>query len=323
MMLFFSFSTYINCVCAVLAGWRTPNIRVMDITGTKELGTRILPDLGHDFFYVLEGWFGKDNVQSLDPDFFITIAVQLWLFFTVAHPKRLQIFRRFFAVYGYILMHRAVCVIITSLPDSHPRCTAQFGSEKGAYKTTPMFPKAFSRGLKLMMHPSQVVTCGDMIFSGHTTMTMLTLLTFYQYANLEECNTPLTRMLPKWTLPLFRFVQYTIGSIAIFAIIGTRLHYTLDVIIAVYISLHAWSSYHALALAVRQNESITALPKFLQNFFIWLEHEEIQNADHEAYMHTTRLSTLGLNLGDVIGGNTHSDSDSDDSTQEDHHAKED
>lgn len=49
--LFFAFASYVNSLAAVCAGHRTPNIRVMDWTGTVELPSRILPDLVNIIFH--------------------------------------------------------------------------------------------------------------------------------------------------------------------------------------------------------------------------------------------------------------------------------
>lgn len=127
--------------------------------------------------------------------------------------QRLLILRRFCAIFACINMMRAFCVAVTSLPDASPMCISQFDSERrGRYKAMPIFPKcvfalaqvvpsclyfacmtnscllvlrvclcvpyrAFDRAWKVLVRPSQHITCGDMVFSGHTVFFVLCAMT--------------------------------------------------------------------------------------------------------------------------------------------------
>ena len=141
-----------------------------------------------------------------------------------------------------------MCVAVTSLPDASPMCTSQFGNaQTGAYKAMPVFPKAFSRALQVLLHPSEHITCGDMVFSGHTVFFVLASLVCKEYLTVRQCDTPFTRTVSTW-IPRFhtvgRWAAYTLSTAGIVAIVGTRLHYTLDVVIAIYITWRTWGSYH-------------------------------------------------------------------------------
>lgn len=287
--LFFAWASYINSLAAVCAGWRTPNIRIMDFTGDKMLPGRILPDLGHDFLEIMERFEWFRLIAHREPDVPLQIVGYVVTAFVFTHPKRMMMFRRIFAVFGYVNVLRAICVSLTSLPDSSARCGAQFGDPSGEYKLENMFPQVFHRALILTLYPSTVVTCGDMIFSGHTVMLMLCCATIHKYCQHSELETPLIRLLPSWTLCVFRWVIYTSTFLGLLTIVGTRLHYTLDVLIAVYITLNCWYSYHFYAKLVRTEKPTSRFS--LLALFYWLEAEEVQSVDEEAYRNATTVST--------------------------------
>ena len=240
--IFFAIASYLNSLAAVIAGYRTPNVQMLDVKGNS-IDAKTLPDLGHDFLEYIEQRTGSLQ-ELLEPDDFILMTGYFTLFFIVAHPKRLLIIRRLFAIFGYVNICRMVCVLTTSLPDSSPRCVSQFSNDNGAYKLKPMFPKVFFRAWHLTIKPSEVVTCGDMIFSGHTVFLILCYKVMSEYCSVKACNTPLMRWLPSYTCAVLRGLSAIITIIGLFAILATRLHYTLDVIIAVYITRHAWALYH-------------------------------------------------------------------------------
>ena len=283
---FFAVASYLNSLAAVIAGYRTPNVQMLDARGYK-IDSKTLPDIGHDLLALVEARTGSLQ-ELLDPDTFINLTGQLTVAFILAHPKRLQILRRLFAIFGYVNICRMVCVLTTSLPDSAPRCVAQFTNSDGDYKLKPMFPKVFSRALHLTLKPSEVVTCGDMIFSGHTVFLILCYKTMTQYCSIKECNTPLMRWLPVYTCQLIRMVSAAITLTGLFAILATRLHYTLDVIIAVYITRHAWGLYHRWTYQIAHNDAAHLEGVFgWETLFRWLEAEVVNTVDADAYWNAT------------------------------------
>ena len=80
---------------------------------------------------------------------------------------------------------------------------------------------------------------------------------------------------------MLRYYVYTGVAFGIFAIVGTRLHYTLDVLIAVYVTAQVWCSYHWLS--VHSSESFCIIK--------WLEHEEVHFIDRFAYRKARRTSS--------------------------------
>lgn len=279
----FAIASYLNALAAVIAGWRTPHVVILSLD-KKDSGENTLPDLGHDLFkYVMTKIYGQTTyIEWFDlPDEFIGAVGTLVAIILVLHPRRLLILRRFCAIFACINLMRACCVAVTSLPDASPQCISQFQSGRGSYKSLPIFPKAFYRAWKVLIRPSQHITCGDMVFSGHTVFLMLCAMVVKTYCVREELNTPFTRKY-SFVLWMVRYYVYTGTAFGIFAIVGTRLHYTLDVLIAVYISAQVWCTYHWLCL--HPNSSFRILR--------WLEHEEVYFIDRDAYRKARRSGSL-------------------------------
>ncbi|CAI5713150.1 unnamed protein product [Hyaloperonospora brassicae] len=276
----FAIASYLNTLAAVIAGWRTPNVVIMDLT-KERTDLKTLPDLGHDLFkFVMTKIYGQTTyIEWFDlPDEFLAAVGTLTSLIFILHPRRLLIIRRFCFIFAIINLMRACCVAVTSLPDASPMCISQFDTDRGNYKSLPIFPKAFFRAWKVLIRPSQHITCGDMIFSGHAVFLILCCMFAGTYCVRSELNTPFTRRFP-CVLWMIRYYTYVMSAFGIFAIVGTRLHYTLDVLIAIYITMQVWLTYHWL---MKHSEKTFAL-------ISWLEHAEVHLVDQNAY-HKARRS---------------------------------
>ncbi|RHZ10987.1 hypothetical protein DYB26_008488 [Aphanomyces astaci] len=276
----FGITSYLNALAAVVAGWRTPNVVILTMA-KDDSGEKTLPDLGHDLFKaVMTLLYGDtDYIDWFDlPDEFIAFVGSIIAVLFLVHPRRLLILRRFTMIYAWINFLRAFCVAVTSLPDASPMCISQFDSRKGAYKSLPIFPKAFHRAFKVLIRPSHHITCGDMIFSGHTVFLVLCALT----VTTAELNTPFTRAHP-WVLTLVKTATVIGSTLGAFAIVGTRLHYTLDVLIAIYVTIQTWYTYHWLSEDNRWGIRIIS----------WLEHDRrVVSIDHNAYRMARRSGSF-------------------------------
>ncbi|CAI5721880.1 unnamed protein product [Peronospora effusa] len=285
----FAIASYLNTLAAVIAGWRTPNVVILDFA-KQSTDVKTLPDLGHDLFkFVMTKFYGQTTyIEWFDlPDEFLAAVGTLTSFIMVLHPRRLLIIRRFCFIFAIINLMRACCVAVTSLPDASPLCISQFDTERGNYKPLPIFPKAFFRAWKVLIRPSQHITCGDMIFSGHAVFLVLCCMFAKTYCVRSELNTPFTRRFP-YVLWMIRYYNYILSACGIFAIVGTRLHYTLDVLIAIYITAQVWLTYHWL---MSYPENGFALIK-------WLEHAEVHLVDHNAYQKARRVGSQSVDKTD-------------------------
>jgi hypothetical protein len=289
--------TFCNAVSSVLAGYRYPRIQVMRLDGAPLPGAQghTLPDLGHDVISrVIELWTGCAPEEAYvhwfeGPDFMVwmhTFAMGALLF---VHPRRLTIFRRWCIVLGWLMLLRSLCIIVTSIPDASPTCQDQLepGRANGQYRRDGFrAEKVLRRAWKVWTGPGANITCGDMVFSGHTTVCMLVANMFSTYFHEEE--------LPSLGQKMCKAVRgacWTMTLAAVMLIVGTRLHYTLDVVIAVYLASNTWAAHHRWARDPSQTgrwSLLAWLPDgfgtLCDAFMVWMEKDAGVRLMDEAHL---------------------------------------
>jgi len=125
--------------------------------------------------------------------------------------------RRFLLIYAVLVNLRTITLLATFYPDPSALC-------KDAKIEQVYNP----------LHNSQVwslipFTCGDMMFSGHTSYFTLLSLLWWNYMNKPKI------------LPIL-FIA--LASSNVFLLVAARVHYTNDVLIALFLSLGCWHLYH-------------------------------------------------------------------------------
>ena len=281
----FLVSGYINAVSASSAGWRTPYIQVLQYPSGEPNGMYSLPDLGLDVVAWVgsrtlpDSWVLDGKVHWPDgPDVFVFAHLFCFLILLFISPQRFKIVRRVLVIYSMLNLLRAFTVIATSLPDPFPGCHEQFltNSTTGLYKLKPMFPNNLIRGLKTM---SGHTTCGDCIFSGHSTLMLLVMQTFVEYFNSVALQGFVTASQAK-------FVRYFVCCMTVLgltSVLATGFHYTLDVAIAIFLVLRIWDTYHlhTRTLALREMKSLQQqLP---MKVLLWFESTEIVRVERSVF----------------------------------------
>ncbi|CAM9991308.1 unnamed protein product [Lampetra fluviatilis] len=196
-----------------------------------------------------------DNVPRIPWAFAMTevcglILTTIWSSVLVFHKHRSILLRRMFSLIGTVFLLRCVTMFVTSLsvPGVHLQCSGKLYSDFGA---------KLERALKIWsgfgMTLTGVHTCGDYMFSGHTVI--LTMLNFFvtEY-------TPIT-----WHY--LHTLSWVLNLFGIFFILAAHEHYTIDVVVAFYLTTRLFLYYHTLAAAGTSRHSRRARVWFPMFYF--------------------------------------------------------
>lgn len=166
----------------------------------------------------------------------VYVVVIFYLIYGSSH--RWTIAPRFCFIYGALNLTRAFTLSLTSMPDPSPRCAVRLPLEGR--------PHALLCGLRMLL-PVGTVTCGDLMFSGHTVVFVLVTIFWHRYhATIEVGPATLLLRSPRaWVQFGLRFALWPVTLVAVTLIISSRLHYTVDVVIAVLITLLEVYTYYA------------------------------------------------------------------------------
>ncbi|KAF9920829.1 hypothetical protein FBU30_009213 [Linnemannia zychae] len=137
------------------------------------------------------------------------------------------VLRRCLWVIGSLSAYRALTISVTTLPTPKEECRPSL-----KYNFWDMFIIA------LQMIPGTVEACTDDIFSGHTVFMVSCAIQWRLY-----CKN-------KW----LTYISYLYISVGLYFVVATRLHYTVDVILAIFITYGFWSIYIAMIDVVMERE---------------------------------------------------------------------
>lgn len=210
-----------------------------------------LPDLGFDVLpFVSESWLSDLAVVLL------VVLTQIRFSLT---PMGATIVRRWVFLLGSLFVLRGVSIVITMLPNPLKNCRST---------ALDYHPAVAS----LMIISGQVVTCGDVLFSGHTvnlTLAALVWQTYSHKAGVQLCkpnlcptcfdpigaifckDTPVENdaghLVRATTAKIFIWICAIVGMLTI---IATRFHYSIDVFIGFCLCLLLWKLYHYYLITI-------------------------------------------------------------------------
>lgn len=174
-------------------------------------------------------------------------------FTVLLHKHRYILIRRVCLIVGLLYGYRALTMIVTVLPSANMEylCDPQLNHTISAGEVAHRVLKIIS-GFGLTIN-GQHVYCGDFIFSGHTMILILAYLIVQEYSH------PRLWLL-HWLLSLSAFLGVVMLLVA-------RGHYTVDVIIAYYITTRLWYLHNSI-IAHRQFQQPGAT-NYLSRLWWW------------------------------------------------------
>ncbi|CAF1532923.1 unnamed protein product [Adineta ricciae] len=176
-----------------------------------------------------------DNIPHISwafsvSEYIIVVMSLTFLLILIFHKYWNIILRRFFALGGTIFFLRSVTMLVTSLsvPGHHLECTPlQYGTSI----------EIFTRCLQIFVFQGLSIqgvrSCGDYMFSGHTVV--LTLL--------NHCITEYTTS----DFYVVHLISWFCNLFGMILILAAHEHYTIDVLIAFFLTSRLFLYYHSLA----------------------------------------------------------------------------
>merc|ERR1719219_2798946 len=148
------------------------------------------------------------------------------------HTHRMIILRRIWLMLGVLYYYRALTMFVTVLPkaDKSYTCTSKKNDITALDYIKRMITIISGGGLSIN---GKHVYCGDYIFSGHTMTLTMGYLAIKQYS-------PRRFVLLHW-------ISFLVSLAGICGLVVARGHYTIDVLLAYYVSSRLWWVYHTLA----------------------------------------------------------------------------
>lgn len=162
--------------------------------------------------------------------------------YRVPHNYHYGMWIRYFVGYGLCTVLRTITIVVTSLPATNNKCQ-NWTPIDNVYKNTFLTIITFGSGSQ---------HCGDLMFSGHSTVITMHFMSFITYGRLVT-----------WALPVFGVVMMVLSWITI---LFSRSHYTVDVVVAVFIVIMTYralpESVPAFLAPVMQNPFRKPLQQF-------------------------------------------------------------
>lgn len=178
-----------------------------------------------------------DTIPAFDwaldvSEYLIMISVNATALVLVFHKHRFIVFRRIFLILSLLYLMRAVTMYITVLPVASKTyyCSPK-ANQTSAYLITTRVLQLIS-GFGLSINGKHTF-CGDYIYSGHTVVLVLSYLLISEYS-------------PKRFFPL-HWIFWSTAMVGIIMVLLAHGHYSVDVVIAYYVTTRLFWAYHTLA----------------------------------------------------------------------------
>ncbi|WKY00989.1 hypothetical protein Q1695_015192 [Nippostrongylus brasiliensis] len=163
-------------------------------------------------------------------DYLVSVTVASFCLLLIFHRARAIIARRFLFIAGTLYSFRSITLSVTQLPpgyaDNEVRCR-----EKTNLTFTVFVSRFAEQLIRAGFQDKTKMLCGDMLFSGHT-LSLVTSTLFIAY------------YLPsKWRR--LQYIPHTCALVGMVCMVISRTHYTIDILVAYWLSNFVFRLYHA------------------------------------------------------------------------------
>lgn len=195
------------------------------LTHDRVPDTKPLPDIVLDTI-IYQQW-GLDVSEIL-----LMVSTGTAILVVMLHTHRLVILRRIWLLLGILYYYRAITMFITVLPKADKTYICQPKSDNITMWLVVNRVLTLISGGGLSINGKQVY-CGDYIFSGHTVTLTLGYLAIKQYSP------------PRFFL--LHWASLLTSSCGVIFLLLARGHYSIDVLLAYWVSSRVWMTFHTMA----------------------------------------------------------------------------
>ncbi|XP_072546050.1 phosphatidylcholine:ceramide cholinephosphotransferase 1 [Salminus brasiliensis] len=183
-----------------------------------------LPDKFFDLFERVQWAFSICEINGM-------LLVSMWIIQWLLLKHRAIVGRRFFFIVGTLYLYRCVTMYVTTLPvpGMHFKCSPKLFGDYEA-QTRRIMKMISGGGLSITGAHNM---CGDYLYSGHTVMLTLTYLFIKEYSPRRF-----------WW---YHWICLCLSAVGIFCILLAHDHYTVDVVVAYFITTRLFWWYHTMA----------------------------------------------------------------------------
>ncbi|XP_036447072.1 phosphatidylcholine:ceramide cholinephosphotransferase 2 [Colossoma macropomum] len=201
-----------------------------------------LPDKFFDYVPRVKWAFTITEVNGM-------ILVMAWFIQWLLLKHKSIIGRRFFFLMGTLYLYRIITMYITTLPvpSMHMNCAPKLHDDPIG-KVHRVLQLLSGGGLSIT---GSHMMCGDFLYSGHTVMLTLTFLFIREYS-------------PR-SLWWYHLICWFLSAVGVVCILVAHEHYSVDVVVAYFITSRLFWWYHTLA----NNQSLKDSPHNYLNRVWW------------------------------------------------------
>lgn len=214
---------------------RSRNLQAIREKRAEPLGMPIYArDPLHDFLF--DALPDLQRFRTWLPDALLNSLIAFTVISSLLLPKnrrvKWQLFvtlRRFLWCLAILYIFRMCSFLVTTVPSPVHDCMPKYVPSVGSAADNA---EAIQSYLSLMgqMMSGAVTACTDNIYSGHTSLITLCVSTCLVYSG-------------RWPVRVWALVH---GTVAVISIVWTRLHYTVDVLLALFVASFVFAIYHFL-----------------------------------------------------------------------------
>jgi len=208
------------------------------------------------------------------------VFMMLHVGITIFSKHRLVTIRRFCLILGTLYNYRSILIVATSLPVPSLHITCEIKSEN--FKELFMRTVQMAVGMGLSINGTHKF-CGDYLYSGHTAIIILTYKFLIEYCIPKKYDEEKYWIFVK----SFRLVLQILCWTSVLAILAGHEHYTIDVVVAYYITNELHNTYHTVCDLIVNNASkkskMTSRHRYSWwfKFVQWFEQTETKNIEFQ------------------------------------------